>query len=146
MSISSSIDALDREIAHYFDVSRQCRSSTRNGQVLVLDDDRQVVAVLQDIIRKHGLPFEVCPVDDIDGLMAILKNGEDGVKAIVAHESMVDYYRNGSSVVAVLDGKYPKIPVWIVGNGKKRKEVPKRVGFIESRRHLMLSHVLGLSG
>lgn len=77
-------------------------------KILIADDDRNFLKVLQHILRKHGYQVDACP----DGETALRQIGEDNYMAVITDFKMGRI--SGLRVAKTARSKNPPIPVFIL--------------------------------
>ena len=77
-------------------------------KILIADDDRNFLKVLQHILKKHGYQVVACP----DGETALKQMGQDNYMAVITDFKMGRI--SGLRVARTARSKNPPIPVFIL--------------------------------
>jgi len=132
------------EFGRYLSESRKCRSSARNGMILVLEDgEHQVAEFLSLLGEDSGFCYQIVKVRNETDILRILKKCNGDIKAVVLHGEKVDVSRNGHSLPVMIDSQFPEIPMWVVG--EVSLSLPERIGFLEPEEECDFNDVLGKS-
>jgi CheY-like chemotaxis protein len=112
---------MDREVAaydKYLDEARSLRISTRShGTYLVLEDDGDLSALLEVIIKSCNRKVQVVPTIH-EAVEFVDKHGHDEIACCVIDIRLPD--GDGETFINLMEDKYPQVPIVVYTGSKDR--------------------------